>query len=202
MAKRTTNRNNSKEIEKDDPILRQLLRDPTKSINDMAKKLKLYRQKIWRRKKKLEEENIIWGYTAVVDESKLNHVTYMVLMKMKPMSKNLAELMIRRITTGEPSKQSIRLIDVLYVNGEYDLVLRFSALGHAFARRYFDSLRVAYADHLLEKPVLVDVNFSLLKEGKMNPEIKKLYEFHRERCDLSSAKKRRSAAPRRGRFPG
>ena len=70
----------------EDEILESLLKDPTKSIREIAKELNSYRQKIWRKRKKLENENIIWGYTAVVDESRMNHVMYLVLLKLKPMN--------------------------------------------------------------------------------------------------------------------
>lgn len=160
-----------------DDVLERLIENPTKSVREIAKEMGSYRQKVWRRKRKLEEENVIWGYTAVVDESKINHVLYIVLLKMKPMSKELAELIMNRITKGEPHKQNVRLINVLYVNGEYDWIIMFSAQNHATARKYYDSLRLAYEDYLLEKPVIVDVNFALVREGKTNPEIGKLYEF-------------------------
>jgi hypothetical protein len=61
--------------------------------------------------------------------------------------------------------------------GEYDWILMFSAQNHATARRYYNSLRVVYENYLLEKPVIVDVNFSLVREGKINPQIQKLHEF-------------------------
>ena len=158
-------------------VLGCLIEDPARSVRKIAKELRSYRQKVWREKKRLEADNVVWGYTAVVDESKINHVLYIVLLKMKPMSKELAELIMKRIIKGEPYKQNVRLINVLYVNGEYDWILMFSAKNHATARRYYDSLRLAYEDYLLEKPVIVDVNFSLVREGKTNPEIERLYEF-------------------------
>ncbi|MGD8564832.1 MAG: Lrp/AsnC family transcriptional regulator [Candidatus Bathyarchaeota archaeon] len=161
----------------EDDILNALIEDPTKSAREIARRLGSYRQKVWRRKKELEIHNVIWGYTAVVDETKTNHVSYMILMKMKPMSKELAQLMVNRMLKGEPYKQHVHLTNVLYVNGEYDLIIKLSAHDHAIARRYYDSLRIAYAEYLLEKPVIVDVNFQLIKEGKTNPEISKLYEF-------------------------
>ena len=136
-----------------------------------------YRQKIWRERKRLENENIVWGYTAIVNESKYNYVVYLVLLKLKPMSKELADLMTRRKRSHEPEKQNIRLINVLFVNGEYDCLIMFSAPNHATARRYYDSLRIAYGEFLLEKPAIVDVNFALVREGKKNPELMKLYEF-------------------------
>jgi DNA-binding Lrp family transcriptional regulator len=158
-------------------VLHYLLNDPTKSIREMANDLKSYPQKVWRSKKKLEEDNVVWGYTAVVDEGKLGHVIYIILLKLKPMSRELADLIIKRINSGQPAKQNIRTIDIIYVNGQYDWFLMFSAPDHATARRYYDTLRVQYADHLIEKPVLVDVNFILVAEGKTNPELHKLSDF-------------------------
>ena len=161
----------------DDEILQSLVDDPTKSVREISNELTSYRQKIWRRKKKLENEHIIWGYTSIIDESKMNHVMYLVLLKLKPMSKKLVELLIKRSVKRIPEKQKIRSINVLYINGEYDLIVMFTASNHANARRYFDSLRIGYGRFLLEKPLIVDVNFSLIREGKVNPEIDKLYEF-------------------------
>jgi DNA-binding Lrp family transcriptional regulator len=174
MAKKVSKSNKSSY---DTAILDRLLKDPTRSVEDMAKGIDTYRQRVWRTKKRLEEEHIVWGYTAVVDESKLGHVVYMVLMKMRPMSKELAELIIRRLGRTEYGRQEVRLLDVLFTNGEFDWVVMFAAPDHATARRYYDSIRVAYEEHLLEKPTLVDVNFSLMREGKVNPELNRLEEF-------------------------
>lgn len=160
-----------------DFLLEQLLRDPTRPVKDMARALGTYRQKLWRRKKKLEDEKVVWGYTAVVGEERMGHVLYMVLLKMKPMTRELADLIIHRVARGEPSRQRVRLINLLYVNGEYDWVLMFSASDHATARRYYDSLRVAYEEYLLDKPAIIDVNFPLIREGKVNPELVRLREF-------------------------
>jgi DNA-binding Lrp family transcriptional regulator len=174
MAKKVTNGNKPSY---DAVILDRLLKDPTQSIDEMAKGIDTYRQKVWRTKKRLEEDHVIWGYTAIIDESKLGHVFYMVLMKMRPMNVELAEIIIRRMGHTEYGKQQVRLIDVFFTNGEYDWVVMFAASDHTTARRYYDSIRVAYQDHLLEKPSLVDVNFSLMREGKINPELNRLKEF-------------------------
>jgi len=158
-------------------ILNALLEDPTKSLRIIAKELKSYRQKIWREKKKLEEKHIIWGYTAVVDYGKLNHIAYIMLLKMKPMSKELVDLMLRRLYGKEQLKQNIRLRDFWIVTGEFDWVIKFSAPDHATARKYYDTIRLLYDDYLIEKPVMVYVNLCLVAEGKMNPEVEKLREF-------------------------
>jgi len=143
----------------------------------MAKDLGTYRQLIWRMRRNLEKDKVIWGYTAVVDERKLNHVMYVILMKLGPMTRDLAQLIIERMVTRAPNKQNVRLLNVLYVNGEFDLLVMFTAPDHASARRYFDSLRIAYKDFLVERPIIVDVNFPIIREGKVNPELKKLHDF-------------------------
>lgn len=158
-------------------ILNALLEDPTKSLRIIAKELKSYRQKIWREKKKLEEKHIIWGYTAVVDYGKLNYIAYIMLLKMKPMSKELVDLMLRRLYEKEQLKQNIRLRDFWIVTGEFDWIIKFSAPDHATARKYYDTIRLLYDNYLIEKPVMVDVNLCLVAEGKMNPEVEKLREF-------------------------
>jgi len=158
-------------------VLEKLIEDPTKSIRDIASELGTYRQKVWRKKKKMEDDNVIWGYTAVVNESKLNGVMYVILMKMTPMTKELADIITRRLIRQEPREQNIRLLNVLYVNGEFDLLIMFTAPDHATARRYYDSLRIVYHEHLLEKPVIIDVNFAFLREGKLNPKLENIYDF-------------------------
>jgi DNA-binding Lrp family transcriptional regulator len=158
-------------------ILEQLYKDPTRSDRKIAKEIDSYRQKVWRERKKLERKTVIWGYTAVVNEIKINHVIYLILFNTKPMSQELTKLFIRRIRKSEPQRQNIRIINVLYLNGEYDWLVMFSAPNHAIARRYYDSLRVVYEQYLLEKPVMVDVNFLLVREGKTNPELEKLEDF-------------------------
>lgn len=165
-----------KKVDKND-LLDILLDDPTTSIREMGRKLNCYRQTIWRRKKQMEEDKIIWGYTAVIDENKLSKRIFLVLMKTKPMTEDMANIIIQRIKNNEPGRKNIRLIDSFQVNGEFDWILRFSAPNHTTARTYYDILRTVYQDYLIDKPVIVDVNFILVAEGKRNPEIDHLREL-------------------------
>lgn len=161
----------------EDKILIALLMDPTRSDSEIAKDIGTYRQKVWRRRKQLEDEKAIWGYTAVIDDEKFNHVSYMVLMKTKTMNRDLVELLVQRISKGEPARQNIRLKNMCYVNGEYDWVMRFTAPDHATARKYFETIRLLYSEHLQEKPILIDVNMCLVSEGKKNPDLDKLFDY-------------------------
>ena len=158
-------------------LIEELLDDPTRSVRDLANEMNCTRQAVWKRKKALEDNNVIWGYTAVVDESSLDHVVFLVLMKMKPMDRKLAETLIHRIAGNEIRRSGIRLIDVFHVNGEYDWMIRFSTKDHANARKYYDTLRLIYEDYLLDKPVMVDINFIMMAEGKRNPHLSRLLDF-------------------------
>lgn len=158
-----------------DDVLDSLVQDPTRSVRDIAKGLQSYRQKVWRQKKKLEEEHIIWGYTAVVNERKLNHTLHLVFLKMKPLDEGLVSLMQERLK--DSASQDVRILNVLLINGDYDWAVMFSAKDHATARRYYDSIRLAYDGWLLDKPMIVDVALSLIREGKKNPEPDRLYDF-------------------------
>lgn len=158
-------------------VLQHLLDDPTRSVKDLAKRMCTYRQKVWREKKELEDKHVVWGYTAVVDETKLNHGLFMLLFKGKPMNKEFVDLFIERIRSNEFAKLGVRLINVLYVNGEYDYIVMFSSPDITVARRYYDALRSVYDEFLLEKPVMVNINFTAIREGKKNPELKRMYDF-------------------------
>ena len=158
-------------------IISCLLDDPTRSVREIAKELNCTRQSVWKKKKELEDNNTIWGYTAVIDDIKLNNIVFVILMKMKPLDRKLAEILIGRISGKDVSREGIRLIDVFSVNGEFDWIIRFSTCDHTTARKYYDTLRIVYEDYLLEKPLMVDVNFIMKAEGKRNPHMSKLMDF-------------------------
>jgi DNA-binding Lrp family transcriptional regulator len=160
----------------DKEVLENLIKDPTRSNKEIAKKLDSYRQKVWRERKKLEKENVIWGYTTVINERKINHVLYMVFLKTKPLDNELANIIHTRVKQFD-NQEDVRVINLLLVNGEFDWILMFSAQNKEFARRYYDLIRTDGQDWLLEKPIMVDVVFPLVREGKINPELNRIFEI-------------------------
>jgi len=162
---------------KSNKILDELLIDARQGIQKIAKKCNTYRQRVWREIKKMEENNTIWGYTAVVDEEKIGWKLFMLLMKMKPLTEEQVGEQIERHRTDVPGKLAVRLIDAYYINGTYDWVVIFAAKDWVTARKYYDNIRKGYKKTLIEKPEMVDIIFSTIRWGKINPEIEKLYEF-------------------------
>ncbi|MDD3494019.1 MAG: Lrp/AsnC family transcriptional regulator [Candidatus Thermoplasmatota archaeon] len=158
-------------------VLDQLLIDARQSMQKIARKCATYRQKIWREMTKMEQDHTIWGYTAVVDEEKLGWKLFMVLLKTRPLSRELVEAQIKRVREDVPGQLAVRLLDIYYLNGSYDWVVIFAARKWNTAKKYYDNLRKVYEQHLTEKPEMADIMFSTLRWGKVNPEIERLHDF-------------------------
>lgn len=167
------NRKSNKKLE----LLNCLFEDPTRSVSKTAEMIGTYERMVWQKKKELESDHTIWGYTVVIDESKVNHVLYEALFKIKPMSKSFVDLIIERLASEAPVKEGVRLIDVFYTTGDYACIVRFSAPDSATAKVYYETLRIVYEDFFLEEPLLLEINFPLVRAGKVNPEIENLYDF-------------------------
>ena len=61
--------------------MRFLKKDARQSIDVIAKNCGFSRKNVWRIMKRLEEQKIIWGYHAVVEDDIFAHNRYYVLIK-------------------------------------------------------------------------------------------------------------------------
>ena len=153
-----------------------LLENPAQGMSKIAETTGMHRRTVWQIQKDLEKDHTIWGYTTVINEQKLNQVVYLLQFKTKPFTKAFADLITQRLMSSEPAKQGVRILDVYYMNGDYDVFIKFSAPDHETARAYFEILRSVYKDHFLDIPRVSYVNLPLVQAGKLNPELKqKIY---------------------------
>jgi len=158
-------------------IIEQLIKDARQSPNEIAEKLDVSRQKIWRTIKKLEKENDIWGYTAVINEKKFRKNTYFALGKIKSPLSNVTEDIISRLREQEYVKKiEVDIICVYYLNGIYDWIVVFYAKDISDAKKFCGFIQVNYPNYV-EKVDLLENIFPLIKFGKINPDIDKLTEF-------------------------
>lgn len=157
-------------------VLQSLLEDPTRTDRDIANGIGVYRQKVWREKNRLEKENVIWGYTAVVDEKKLDRKEYLILLKTKPIKEYL-ELLLERYEMNVRAKYGVRGLNFFMTGDEYDLYVHITAPDITSAKRYFESIKMAFQNIFTETPVLIEVLHPLWKEGKRNPDIQSLRKF-------------------------
>ena len=131
-------KNSNEQIEQDEKkIIDELSKNANKSINDIAKSLGFSRQKVWRIVKKLEEENTIWGYTAIVDKQKLGKKTYILLIKRsnKPMKEEILTKMSNKDFTRRIEKLGVQSLFQLFIHGYFDWLVMFNASDIKTAKR-------------------------------------------------------------------
>ena len=172
-------KSSNKQIEKDEKkILNELRNNANKSINEIAQSLGFSRQKVWRVIKNLEKNHTIWGYTAIVDEEKLNRKSFMMLIKRtnKPIEKATLNKVINRDLEKNIKKIGIEIVNSLFTNGFYDWVVYFDAPDIRTAKGFVESFNKLYEGYVSELH-LIEIMFPVKNCRVTNPEINKLKDF-------------------------
>lgn len=101
-------------------LLYELDKDSSQSIASLAKTLRRSKQFIIYRMKKLEEEGIIEGYSAIVDMSKLGYFTFRVYFKFQQMTDNEGKLFVEHI---KENHQEVWTITAMHGKWDYAIFL-------------------------------------------------------------------------------
>ncbi|MEM2900223.1 MAG: hypothetical protein QXT63_05480 [Thermoplasmata archaeon] len=155
--------------EADVRIIEKLIDDPRESIRTLAKMCRLGRQKLYSRQKKLEDTATIWGYTTVINPLKFGGRLYIVLGKLKELTKETAkklEYLHKRMNWKE---LGIRIIGVYYLMGEYDWMLVYEANNLESAKKSHDFIKQNYEGIFSEEIKMLEVILPLVHQGKINP---------------------------------
>jgi len=175
-------KNSMKQIEEDEKkVINELLKNANKSINEIAKICGFSRQKVWRIIKNLENNNTIWGYTAVVNQEKQNLKNYMVLIKRtnKPLTKEVIDRIIDRELDKLSKKIGARVSSSYYVYGPYDWIICFYAEDIKIAKKFCEILLSRF-EGIISETQLLEKMFSAKKCGIDNPDIEQLRDFFTE----------------------
>lgn len=157
-------------------VVQQLVEDPRQTPHEIAEKCGFSRQKVWRIINKLEENNKLWGYTAVIGDRTIGGDTYFALVKAKSPFSEITKKLIKRTKERKAAEVGIDLLCLHFVNGVYDWMIIFSATDIRYAKRFCSYIQKHYGTHVERVDLLEDL-FPLVKFGKINPEIDKLKEF-------------------------
>jgi len=172
-------KNSVAQIQKDEQkIIKELLKNANKSINEVAKTCNFSRQKVWRIIKTLEKNNTIWGYTAVVDEEKLEKKGYVILIKRtnKPVDKQVLDSIISRYMEEKADEIGINIRSSIYTNGIYDFMICIEADSIKNAKKFCENLTRNFSGFIQELHLL-DKMFSIKKSGLKNPNVNNLREL-------------------------
>ena len=171
-------RSSNKQIEEDEhKVIQQLMEDGRQSPHEIAEKCGFSRQKVWRIINRLEEDNRVWGYTAVIDEETAGRNTYFALVKAKAPFFEIIEKLIKRTKDRNAEVEvGVTLLYLQFLNGLYDWIIIFSTNDIRHAKRFCAYIQKHYETHV-ERVDLLENVFPLIKFGKINPNIEQLKEF-------------------------
>ena len=172
-------KNSTKQIIEDErKIIKELLKNASNSVNEIAKNCGFSRQKVWRIIKNLEKNNTIWGYVAIVDNEKLNKKSFVILIKRtnKPIEDKTVNTIINQELQKLMDKTDIEIVQSSYLNGIYDWMICITARDIKQAKIFCEKLNRLY-EGILSELIILERMFVARKCSIINPEIKKLKEF-------------------------
>ncbi len=171
-------KSSKKQIDQDEKrVIEQLQRNSNESIDKIAKTCGFSRQKVWRIIKRLENNKTIWGYTAIPDKDKQGVRHYILLIKRsnQPVAEILDSVLDSfKKYSGKNLGVFVQTASVL--QGEYDLMLCFTAKDITIATRFTELIKKKYAAYIGEMTMFEDI-FSIRISGMMNPKVDDLKEF-------------------------
>jgi DNA-binding Lrp family transcriptional regulator len=147
------------------------------SIDQIAKSCGFSRQKVWRIIKDLEKRKIIWGYTAITDETAKNLKHFIVLAKRNtvPFGDEFRKEIILRKLDDYPM-DIVRIENIYLTHGITDWILTFYAPDIISAKRFVDETFARFSKYLQEFNI-VETLVPVRKQGFKNPRMKDLVEY-------------------------
>jgi len=162
----------------EEKVLRELKKDSKQSIDVIGKKCGFSRQKVWRIIKKLENDETIWGYATLTNDDRrgLKHYTALVKRNSKPFSKEIVDDIMKGHLGDRLPEGDIEIDDALFVHGEFDWIISFTAPDVKMMKKFCDKLMFIFGDFIESYSVLETI-ISVRKEGIKNPSAKKLADY-------------------------
>ena len=172
-------KSSKKQIDEDDKKLLKILQTNSgDNIEKIAKNCGFSRQKVWKIKKRLEKGKTIWGYSAVVDDDKLDVKKYIILVKRtnKPFSEKTVDKIVKREIRKVMAKIGVNVVDSLYVHGPYDWVFSITTNHIKQVKKFSEVFHTIFKDYVSDMQVL-EVVFPLEKSGFDNPNREEFREY-------------------------
>ena len=170
-------KSSKKQIDEDEKkFLKILQKNSGDSIESIAKKCGFSRQKVWRIKKRLEKNKTIWGYSAVVDDDKLDLKRYFVLIKRtsKPAPKEKLDVVIGRELKKESAKIGVDLECSFYIHGSFDWLICITASHIKQVKKFSETFSTLFAEGYVSDVQVLEVIFPVEKNGIVNPNVKEI----------------------------
>ena len=158
-------------------VLDALEKNGKESIDDIAKRCKFSRQKVWRIIKHFEENKTIWGYVGIENEEVkgLSHFILLVKRSTLPIRFDFKkELAGGKIDSMLP--ENVKIENIYLTHGTYDGVVTFYAPNLVTAKKLIQNIS-KNLDKLLAEYLLLETLIPIRKVGLKNPQMKSLIEL-------------------------
>jgi DNA-binding Lrp family transcriptional regulator len=155
-------------------VLLELLDNAKQSDSRIAKKLGCAQSTVFRARKQLEDNNTVWGYSAIVDWNKLGYSLYSITVRTKPATKEGARLVIKGLEEDYAGKYGVKLLNVFMMFGEYEWCLLVASSDEQAVHKYINYLREKYSTFFEHRPKHARVIFPCKQQGHINPKLRKL----------------------------
>lgn len=159
-------------------ILAEFQQNSNRNIDTIAKRCGFSKQKVRRAIKRMEENHIIWGYTAVADNQKLGFEKFILLIKRS--TKEIGEETADQLASYRLNKDVLELGMIVetsyFTHGEYDWVLIFMAKDLKHALKLSNLLLSKYTE-MVSKFELIQILITLRSQFILNPDYMKLREL-------------------------
>ena len=159
-------------------VIDQLQKNCMENLDLFAKKCGFSRQKVWRIIKNLEQEKVVWGYTAIVDPEVLKKKRYLLLMKRntQKINRKIIDILLSREFEEVISKLGITIETSSYVHGEYDWIASFLAPDIVYAKKFSELVKITYPD-TFQRIDLVETLFDIKRQNIFHPDANKLKDY-------------------------
>ncbi|HIH29080.1 MAG TPA: Lrp/AsnC family transcriptional regulator [Thermoplasmata archaeon] len=159
-------------------ILTALQKNSKDSISSIAKSCGFSRQRVQRILAQLEEDRVIWGYTAITDEKKEGRLRYIILIKrsMNRVDRETSKKIAYIYFDEEYEKQGIIVEGSYYLHGEYDWMIILTAKTLRDAKKFSTVILEKYPN-IIAKVILIQVLHSSKSHHIKNPNPDTLLDF-------------------------
>jgi DNA-binding Lrp family transcriptional regulator len=158
-------------------VLAELQKNSKESIDTIAKHCGFSIHKVWRIIKHLEDNKIIWGYTAIADEEQNDLKHFVLLVKRNTVSFDASvkkELILEKLDDYLPGVA--RIEDIFFTHGSFDAVVTFYVPDIISAKKLVQEIYKRVGKYLGEY-TLLETLFPVRKKGLKNPQIEGLVEY-------------------------
>jgi len=168
-----------KKIDEDERKLLMILhQNSDHNIEHIAKKCGFSTQKLLRIKKRLEKNKTIWGYTVISDYKNfdLNHFIVLFKRTTNPLNKETIEDVTKGFLEDSFPEGNINIENVLYVHGDYDWIISFTAPDTLTMKQFCDKLIKKFGK-FIESYSVHQTIIPIRKNGIKNPSAQKQSDF-------------------------